>query len=94
MACNAGGYLIYIDAEVEDYVGFATETGVGEAQALAIAKYRNYVLLTNDNPATKFAQQSNLGSALSQQQMPYSVDHNFPVTTRAALQSSFRTSSI
>jgi len=49
------------DAELEDYVSFAAEIDDGEAQALAIAKHRNFVLLTDDKRATKFAQQSSIG---------------------------------
>lgn len=42
--------------EIEDYVNFATEVDDGEAQALAIAKHRGFVLLTDDRKAVKVAQ--------------------------------------
>jgi predicted nucleic acid-binding protein len=43
------------DAELQDYVNFALEIDDGEAQALAIAKNRGYVLLTDDRRAIKLA---------------------------------------
>ena len=44
------------EAEIEDYVNFACEVDDGEAQALAIAKNRGFVLLTDDRKATRVAQ--------------------------------------
>jgi hypothetical protein len=44
------------EREIEDYVNFASEVDDGEAQALAIAKHRGFVLLTDDRRAIKFAQ--------------------------------------
>ena len=44
------------EQEIEDYVNFATEVDDGEAQALAIAKHRGFVLLTDDRKAVKVAQ--------------------------------------
>ena len=44
------------EQEIEDYVDFATEVDDGEAQALAIAKHRGFVLLTDDRKAVKVAQ--------------------------------------
>ena len=44
------------EQEIEDYVNFAVEVDDGEAQALAIAKHRGFVLLTDDRKATKLAQ--------------------------------------
>lgn len=41
--------------EIEDYVSFAAEVDDGEAQALAIAKHRGWVLLTDDEKAKKIA---------------------------------------
>ena len=43
------------DAELEDYVNFASEIDDGEAQALAIAKHRGFVLLTDDRRAIRLA---------------------------------------
>ena len=44
------------EREIEDYVNFASEVDDGEAQALAIAKHRGFVLLTDDRKAAKPAQ--------------------------------------
>lgn len=44
------------EGEIDDYVSFAMEVDDGEAQALAIAKNRGFVLLTDDRKATKIAQ--------------------------------------
>ena len=44
------------EAEIDDYVSFACEVDDGEAQALAIAKHRGFVLLTDDRKAAKIAQ--------------------------------------
>ena len=44
------------EKEIEDYVNFASEVDDGEAQALAIAKHRGFVLLTDDRKAAKVAQ--------------------------------------
>ena len=43
------------EAEIEDYVSFAAEIDDGEAQALAIAKNRQFVLLTDDRKAIRMA---------------------------------------
>jgi predicted nucleic acid-binding protein len=43
------------EQEIEDYVNFAIEVDDGEAQALAIAKHRGFVLLTDDRKAVKVA---------------------------------------
>jgi hypothetical protein len=43
------------DAELADYVNFSQEVDDGEAQALAIAKHRAYVLLTDDRKASRIA---------------------------------------
>ncbi len=47
--------LIATDAEMEDYVNFASEVDDGEAQALSIAKHRGFVLLTDDRKAMSVA---------------------------------------
>lgn len=44
------------EAEIDDFVGFACEVDDGEAQALAIAKNRGFVLLTDDRKAARIAQ--------------------------------------
>jgi hypothetical protein len=44
------------EREIEDYVNFAIEVDDGEAQALAVAKHRGFVLLTDDRKAIKVAQ--------------------------------------
>ena len=49
------------DAEFADYVSFAMEIDDGEAQAIAIAKCRNYVLLTDDRRAANFARRTDVG---------------------------------
>ena len=43
------------EGELADYITFAGEVDDGEAQALAIAKHRGFVLLTDDRKATKIA---------------------------------------
>lgn len=43
------------EQEMEDYVNFASEVDDGEAQALALAKHRGFVLLTDDRKATRIA---------------------------------------
>ncbi len=43
------------DTELTDYVDFAQEVDDGEAQALAIAKHRRYLLLTDDRKAASIA---------------------------------------
>lgn len=48
------------DTELADYVAFAGEIDDGEAQALALAKHRNYILLTDDRKATKIAQRADV----------------------------------
>ncbi len=40
---------------MSDYIDFASEMDDGEAQALAIAKHRGFILLSNDNKAVKVA---------------------------------------
>jgi hypothetical protein len=49
------------DAELADYVDFAAEIDDGEAQALALAKHRNYILLTDDRKATRIANRPDVG---------------------------------
>jgi predicted nucleic acid-binding protein len=49
------------DAEMADYVSFATEIDDGETQALAIAKNRRYALLTDDRKATRIANRPDVG---------------------------------
>ena len=49
------------DLEMADYVDFASEMDDGEAQALAIAKHRGFVLLTDDNKAIKVARRPEVG---------------------------------
>jgi hypothetical protein len=49
------------DTEFADYVSFAMEIDDGEAQAIAIAKCRNYVLLTDDRRAANFARRRDVG---------------------------------
>lgn len=44
------------EAEIENYVEFATELDDGEAQAMAIAKHRGFVLLTDERKALQIAQ--------------------------------------
>jgi hypothetical protein len=44
------------DAEISDYVDFSIELDDGEAQSLAIAKHRGFVLLTDDRKAIRIAQ--------------------------------------
>lgn len=44
------------EAEIDDYVTFACDVDDGEAQALAIAKNRGFVLLTDDRKAANIAQ--------------------------------------
>jgi predicted nucleic acid-binding protein len=43
------------DEEMATYIDFASELDDGEAQALAIAQHRGFVLLTDDNKAIKIA---------------------------------------
>lgn len=43
------------EQELSDYVDFAADVDDGEAQALAIAKNRGFVLLTDDNKAQRLA---------------------------------------
>ncbi len=47
-------------AEIDDYVSFACEVDDGEAQALAIAKHRGFVLLTDDRKAARIAQRPDI----------------------------------
>lgn len=44
------------DPEIESYVDFASELDDGEAQALAIAMHRGFVLLTDEQKALQIAQ--------------------------------------
>lgn len=44
------------DAEKSDYVDYSIELDDGEAQSLAIAKHRGFVLLTDDRKAIRIAQ--------------------------------------
>ncbi len=46
---------IHGEAEMGDYIDFASEMDDGEAQALAIAKHRGFILLSDDNKAVKVA---------------------------------------
>jgi predicted nucleic acid-binding protein len=48
------------EAELADYVAFASEIDDGEAQALALAKHRKYILLTDDRKATRIAQRADV----------------------------------
>lgn len=49
------------ERELEDFVGFASEVDDGEAQALAIAKNRGFVLLTDDRRAAAVARRPDVG---------------------------------
>jgi len=49
------------ERELEDFIGFASEVDDGEAQALAIAKNRGYVLLTDDRKAAAVARRPEVG---------------------------------
>lgn len=51
-------------AEIDDYVNLAMELDDGEAQAIAIAKNRGYVLLTDDYKAAKLASSADVGVAV------------------------------
>ena len=48
------------EKELEDYVNYATEVDDGEAQALAIAKNRDFILLTDDRRAARLAQRPDI----------------------------------
>lgn len=48
------------ESEIDDYVSFACEVDDGEAQALAVAKNRGFVLLTDDRKAARVAQRSDV----------------------------------
>jgi predicted nucleic acid-binding protein len=48
-------------AELADYVSFAGEVDDGEAQALAIAKHRKLILLTDDRKAARIAARGDVG---------------------------------
>jgi hypothetical protein len=52
------------ERELEDFIGFATEVDDGEAQALAIARNRGYVLLTDDRKAVAVARRPEVGVRL------------------------------
>ena len=47
--------------EMTDYINFAEELDDGEAQALAIAKNRNFTLLTDDKKAINIAARMDVG---------------------------------
>jgi predicted nucleic acid-binding protein len=49
------------EAELADYLEFAQLIGDGEAQAIALAKHRGFVLLTDDRKALKLAHRGGLG---------------------------------
>jgi predicted nucleic acid-binding protein len=49
------------DAEYADYVNYAMEIDDGEAQAIAIAKHRKFVLLSDDRRAVRFAIRPDIG---------------------------------
>lgn len=49
------------DAEQATFLVFAQELEDGEAQALALAKHRGFVLLTDDKKARKLAQRQDVG---------------------------------
>ncbi len=51
------------DAELDDYLEFACEVDDGEAQALAIAKHRGFILLTDDRKALRLARRPDVGVA-------------------------------
>lgn len=48
------------EQEIEDYVDFASEVDDGEAQALALAKHRGFVLLTDDRKAINVARRADV----------------------------------
>lgn len=48
------------EAEIESYVEFATELDDGEAQALAIARHRGFILLTDERKALQIAQRAEI----------------------------------
>ena len=52
---------IETEQELEDYVNFASELDDGEAQALALAKHRRLLLLTDDRRANNVAQRADVG---------------------------------
>ena len=52
---------IETEQELEDYVNFAIELDDGEAQALALAKHRKLLLLTDDRKANSVAQRADVG---------------------------------
>jgi predicted nucleic acid-binding protein len=49
------------DAELADYLNFAQLIDDGEAQAIALAKHRGFVLLTDDRKALKLARREDVG---------------------------------
>ncbi len=51
------------EAEQADFLVFAQELEDGEAQALALAKHRGFVLLTDDKKARKIAERDDVGVA-------------------------------
>jgi len=48
------------DAELADYLNFAQLIDDGEAQAIALAKHRGFVLLTDDRKALKLARREDI----------------------------------
>lgn len=48
------------DAEIESYVEFASELDDGEAQAMAIARHRGFILLTDERKALQIAQRADV----------------------------------
>lgn len=49
------------DAELDAYVDFASELDDGEAQAMAIAMHRGFILLTDERKALQIAQRVEVG---------------------------------
>jgi predicted nucleic acid-binding protein len=49
------------EPEFADYLDFAQLIGDGEAQAIALAKHRGFVLLTDDRKALKLAHREDVG---------------------------------
>jgi predicted nucleic acid-binding protein len=48
------------DAELDAYVEFASELDDGEAQAMAIAMHRGFILLTDERKALQIAQRADV----------------------------------
>jgi predicted nucleic acid-binding protein len=49
------------EAEFESYVEFASDLDDGEAEAMAIAKHRGFILLTDERKALQIAQRADVG---------------------------------